>query len=62
MILVGELTMIHRIFFDVGHEDFETSTDLLLKYPKAKQTHVNEDGKIVKDVELEDGKLLFKYM
>lgn len=58
---MGEFRLIHRLFFDVGYEDFATSSDLLLKYPKAKirPVEANDDVCVI---ELEDGKYLFKYM
>lgn len=53
--------MIHRIFFDIGHEDFDTSTELFLKYPKAKKTPLVEEDEDT-PLELENGRFLFKYM
>lgn len=59
-IIMGCLTMIHRIFFDVGYEDFDTSTDLLIKFPKAQMKPLEEENDN-KTVELENGRFLFKY-
>ena len=53
--------MIHRILFDEGYEDFTTSTELLLKYPKA-QTAPNSNENNDINTEIIDGKRLYKYI
>jgi len=57
--------MIHRIFFDIGHEDFDCVEKLFVKYPRAKAVKDNKPANgddVYKVGQVVDGKLLFKYM
>jgi len=54
--------MIHRIFFDVGYEDFSTSTELFIKYPKAKIVAKKDEEATAASVEIEGGKFLVRYI
>jgi len=56
--------MIHRIFFDIGHEDFDCGEKLLIKYPRAKKLTNNVPANDDDDYEVGqmiNGKRLYKY-
>lgn len=56
--------MIHRLFFDIGHEDFDCRDKLFIKYPSAKPITNNEpanDDDVFKVGQIIEGKRLFKY-
>ncbi len=56
--------MIHRLFFDIGHEDFECKDKLFIKYPSAKQLTCDmpaNDDDVYTVGQIINGKRLFKY-
>lgn len=56
--------MIHRLFFDIGHEDFDCVEKLFIKYPSAKPITDNKpanDDDTYKVGQLINGKRLHKY-